>query len=205
MSEYNTDELKVSYGIGRQMGTQLSDKPFDGLDIESVIQGVRDAFQGKPDPINPAHMSMAYENIRGQLAEKEAERAKELAAEGEAFLAENARRDEVTVTETGLQYEILTEGDGEKPGPTSTVVTHYHGTLVDGTVFDSSVQRNEPATFPVNGVIPGWTEALQMMPIGSKWRLYIPHELAYGEQGAGGVIGPYATLIFDIELINIAA
>lgn len=124
-------------------------------------------------------------------------------AEGEAFLEENAKRDEVKVTDSGLQYEILTEGNGEIPTAENVVKTHYHGTLLDGTVFDSSVERGKPAEFPVNGVIKGWVEALQMMPVGSKWKLYIPYNLAYGERGAGGVIGPYETLIFEIELIEI--
>jgi FKBP-type peptidyl-prolyl cis-trans isomerase len=124
-------------------------------------------------------------------------------AEGEAFLEENAKRDEVTVTNSGLQYEILTEGNGEIPTAENVVKTHYHGTLLDGTVFDSSVDRGKPAEFPVNGVIKGWVEALQIMPVGSKWKLYIPYDLAYGERGAGGVIGPYETLIFEIELIEI--
>jgi len=124
-------------------------------------------------------------------------------AEGEAFLKENAKRDEVKVTESGLQYEILKAGNGKIPTAENVVKTHYHGTLLDGTVFDSSVERGKPAEFPVNGVIKGWVEALQMMPVGSKWKLYIPYNLAYGERGAGGVIGPYETLIFEIELIEI--
>jgi len=124
-------------------------------------------------------------------------------AEGEAFLKENAKRDEVKVTDSGLQYEILEVGEGEIPNAENVVKTHYHGTLLDGTVFDSSVERGKPAEFPVNGVIKGWVEALQMMPVGSKWKLYIPYDLAYGERGAGGVIGPYETLIFEIELIEI--
>ncbi|MBL4864900.1 MAG: FKBP-type peptidyl-prolyl cis-trans isomerase, partial [Pseudomonadales bacterium] len=123
----------------------------------------------------------------------------------EKFLIENAGRSEVTVTPSGLQYEILTAGDGEKPTISSTVRTHYHGTLIDGKVFDSSYDRGEPAEFPVNGVIGGWTEALLMMGIGSKWRLYVPHELAYGERGAGGDIGPYQALIFDVELLAIVS
>ncbi|MEA1874310.1 MAG: FKBP-type peptidyl-prolyl cis-trans isomerase [Bacteroidota bacterium] len=123
--------------------------------------------------------------------------------EGEAFLEKNAKRDEVTVTNSGLQYEILTEGNGEIPTAENVVKTHYHGTLLDGTVFDSSVERRKPAEFPVNGVIKGWVEALQMMPVGSKWKLYIPYDLAYGERGAGNAIGPYETLIFEIELIEI--
>ena len=136
---------------------------------------------------------------------KQAEKSKEMSAAGEAFLADNAKRDEVTVTASGMQYEVLVAGEGDKPVATSTVRTHYHGTLIDGTVFDSSVDRGEPAEFPVNGVIAGWTEALQMMAVGSKWRLYLPYQLAYGEQGAGGAIGPYATLIFDVELIDIVS
>ena len=129
-----------------------------------------------------------------------------MAAEGETVSGpENAEREEVTVTESGLQFEILTEGTGEKPAKTSTVRTHYHGTLIDGTVFDSSVERNDPAEFPVGGVIAGWTEALQMMSVGSKWRLYIPHNLAYGERGAGGAIKPYSALVFEVELLDIIA
>ncbi len=126
-----------------------------------------------------------------------------MAGDGEAYLAENAKRDEITVTASGLQYEILTEGNGDKPTASDTVRTHYHGTLIDGTVFDSSVDRGQPAEFPVNGVIAGWTEALQLMPKGSKWRLHIPYNLAYGERGAGGAIGPYAALVFDVELLDI--
>ena len=123
--------------------------------------------------------------------------------EGEVFLAENAKRPEVKTTASGLQYEILVKGDGPVPTKNNTVKTHYHGTLLDGTVFDSSVERGQPAKFPVSGVIKGWVEALQMMPVGSKWKLYIPYNLAYGERGAGGVIGPYETLIFEIELLEI--
>ena len=126
-----------------------------------------------------------------------------MAAEGEAYLTENSKREGITVTASGLQFEILTEGSGAKPSHTDTVRTHYHGTLIDGTVFDSSVQRGQPAEFPVSGVIAGWTEALQLMPAGSKWRLHIPYQLAYGEKGAGGAIGPYSALVFDVELLDI--
>ena len=123
--------------------------------------------------------------------------------DGAAFLADNGKREVVVTLPSGLQYEILAEGDGATPGPTSMVTTHYHGTLIDGTVFDSSVQRGRPASFPVNGVIAGWTEALQLMQVGDKWRLFLPPELAYGDRGAGGVIGPGATLIFEIELLEV--
>ena len=123
--------------------------------------------------------------------------------EGQAFMEQNGRREGVVTLPSGLQYEVLAEGDGATPGPTSMVTTHYHGTLIDGTVFDSSVQRNQPASFPVNGVIAGWTEALQLMQVGDKWRLVLPPDLAYGDRGAGGVIGPGATLVFEVELLEV--
>ena len=181
MSKYDTDELRVSYGIGRQMGGQLKDKPFDGLDIDAVMAGVKDAFTDAADPIDPQLMATAYQNIREVMAKNEAEKAKTMSAEGAKYLEENAKREEVQVTASGLQYEVLNEGTGDKPGASSTVRTHYHGTLIDGTVFDSSYERGEPAEFPVNGVIAGWTEALQLMSVGSKWRLHVPYNLAYGE------------------------
>jgi FKBP-type peptidyl-prolyl cis-trans isomerase FklB len=148
---------------------------------------------------------VAFNEIHQRMQSAKAEASKTVVAEGAAFLAENAKREDVTVTESGLQFEVLTAGEGEKPTAASTVRTHYHGTLIDGTVFDSSYERGQPAEFPVGGVIKGWTEALQMMPVGAKWRLYVPHDLAYGEQGAGAAIGPYTTLIFDVELLDILA
>jgi len=184
MSNFDSLEKQASYGIGRQMGDQLANAPFEGFDVESVLAGFSDAVNSKPLQVEDAQ-------------------AAELGADGQKFLDENAKRSEVTVLESGLQFEVLTEGTGEKPSASSTVRTHYHGTLTDGTVFDSSVDRGEPAEFPVNGVIAGWTEALQLMGTGSKWRLTIPYNLAYGERGAGGAIGPYATLVFDVELLEI--
>ena len=145
----------------------------------------------------------ATEWLNKTMEAKEAEKNKGLAAEGEAFLAENAKREGVFVTESGLQYEVVTMGEGEKPTAESTVKVHYHGTLIDGTVFDSSVQRGEPIEFPLNGVIKGWTEGLQLMPVGSKFILYIPYQLAYGERGAGELIAPYSALIFEVELLEI--
>ncbi len=206
MSKYNTPETRVSYGIGRQMGGQLLEQPFDGLSIEAVSQGLFDAFNQVADPISPADMESAYEVIRTAMSAKQAESEKDLAGEGEAFLAENAKREEVTVTASGLQYEVMTSGDasGTKPTATSNVTTHYHGMLINGQVFDSSVERGQPIDFPVNGVIGGWTEALQLMVPGDKWKLFIPHNLAYGAQGAGGAIGPYQALIFEVELIAVA-
>ena len=206
MSEkYTSVEQRVSYGIGRQMGEQLASNPFEGIDIAAVAAGLTDSLSGTPSVVEQDQLREAFEEINKRMQAQEAEKSTALAGDGEAFLAENSKRDEITVTESGLQYEVLTAGDGEKPVAASTVRTHYHGTLIDGTVFDSSVDRGEPAEFPVGGVISGWTEALQMMPVGSKWRLYLPYQLAYGERGAGGAIGPYASLIFDVELLEIIA
>lgn len=205
MSKYDTPELRVSYGIGRQMGGQLQEQPFEGLDIDAVTEGVLDAFNQVADPIPPMEMQKAYDAIREQMSKVHAEKEAELAAEGQSFLADNAKRDDVTVTASGLQYEVLASGDsnGTKPAVNSKVKVHYHGTLVSGDVFDSSVQRGEPIEFAVNGVIPGWTEALQLMVPGDKWKVYVPHNLAYGAQGAGNVIGPYQALIFEVELLDI--
>ncbi len=203
--KYPTLEDKVSYGIGRQMGKQLAGNPLDRVDIDAVAAGLRSAFNDEESEIPAEELKAAFEEMNELLQQRQAEEAKAFTAEGEKFLAENAARDEVTVTESGLQFEILADGDGEKPLAASTVRTHYHGTLIDGSVFDSSYDRGEPAEFPVNGVIAGWTEALQMMPVGSKWRLYVPHDLAYGEHGAGDRIAPYSTLVFDVELLDIVA
>ncbi|RJG51364.1 FKBP-type peptidyl-prolyl cis-trans isomerase [Motilimonas pumila] len=204
-NKFASTEAKVSYGIGRQLGEQLAANPFDGLVIEAVQEGVADAFGGQASQVDEQALGEAFQIIAAQIQEKQAEQAKELSKEGEAFLAENAKKDGVVVTESGLQYEVITQGTGEKPTAASTVRTHYHGQLIDGTVFDSSVQRGEPAEFPVNGVIAGWTEALQLMPVGSKYKLTIPYSLAYGERGAGGAIGPYSTLVFEVELLEIVA
>ena len=206
MSKYETIEERVSYGIGHQMGDQLSSNPIEGLSIDAVLAGLADSLNGAPGAVEHSALQEAFNEMHKRMQAQEAERAKELSAEGEKFLAENARRDEVTVTESGLQYEVLVAGDesGDKPGQTSTVKTHYHGMLLDGTVFDSSVERGEPIEFPVNGVIAGWTEALQLMTVSSRWKLYIPYNLAYGAQGAGGMIGPYATLVFEVELLAVS-
>lgn len=202
---YTTHEQRASYGIGRQMGDQLASNPFEGVDSQAVAQGLIDALENTESAVSPSDMEAAFGHIQKIMQAKDAEKAKTLGAEGLAFLTENAKKDGVIVTDSGLQYEILAEGSGEKPTAASTVRTHYHGTLTNGKVFDSSVDRGEPAEFPVNGVIAGWTEALQIMPVGSKWRLFIPSDLAYGERGAGGDIGPHASLIFELELIDIVS
>lgn len=207
MSEnsYTTAEQRVSYGIGRQMGDQLLRNPFDGIDSSAVAQGLIDSLEGKESSVSRPDLEQAFAEISQIMEAKSKEAAAELSQEGEAYLAENAKKDGVVVTASGLQYEVIQEGTGEKPVASSKVKTHYHGTLINGTVFDSSVDRGQPIEFAVGGVIPGWTEALQLMPVGSKWRLTIPYNLAYGEQGAGASIAPYSTLIFEVELLDIVA
>jgi FKBP-type peptidyl-prolyl cis-trans isomerase FklB len=200
---YTSVEERVSYGIGRQMGQQLLDNPFDGIANEAVAQGLLDALAGTAMTISNEDMQAAFEEINNRMQAKQAEQGKTLAVAGEAFLADNAKKDGIQITASGLQYEVITQGSGAVPTATSKVKTHYHGTLIDGTVFDSSVQRGQPIDFPVNGVIAGWTEALQLMPVGSKWRLFIPHNLAYGERGAGASIAPYSALVFEVELLEI--
>ena len=201
--KYTTIELRASYGVGRQMGEQIASNPFEGVDAEAVAHGVIDALTGKESCVPRAALEEAFRTIGTRMQEKQEQQAKAQAKVGETFLAENAKKAGVTVTASGLQYEILVVGTGEKPSAASRVKTHYHGTLIDGTVFDSSVARGEPIDFPVGGVIAGWTEALQLMPVGSKWRLYIPHQLAYGERGAGASIAPFSALIFEVELLGI--
>lgn len=203
MTDFNTTEERVSYGIGRQMGDQLAQGAFKEVSLASVIAGITDAMEGNPSAVPEAELSAAFQEIMARMEEEQKAASADVIAAGEKFLEENGQRLEVTVTESGLQYEVLTQGIGEKPSAESTVSCHYHGTLIDGTVFDSSVERGQPAEFPVSGVIAGWTEALQLMNVGSKYRLYVPSELAYGERGAGGAIGPYQTLVFDVELLAV--
>ncbi len=204
MSDFKTTEARASYGIGMQMGQQAHGA-FKGVELTALVAGLQDAFNGQAPQVDPNDINAAFQEIQQQLQAQQAADAEKFAAEGEAFLAENAKREEVTVLESGLQYEVIETGTGEIPTAASTVKTHYAGTLIDGKEFDSSYRRGQPAEFPVGGVIKGWTEALQLMPVGSKWKLYIPYALAYGAQGAGGDIGPYQALVFDIELLDIVA
>jgi FKBP-type peptidyl-prolyl cis-trans isomerase FklB len=200
--DLSTTDEKASYGIGLQMGQQLKGV-FSTVSLQAALAGVEDAFHGRAERISPDEINQAFEAIQQQIKVEKAEQSKNAAAVGTAFLAENAKREGVVVTESGLQYEVMQQGSGAIPTARSTVRTHYRGTLLDGTEFDSSYRRNDPTEFPVNGVIAGWTEALQKMPVGSKWKLFIPHNLAYGERGAGADIGPFQALIFEIELLDI--
>lgn len=204
MSEVNlsTDESRVSYGIGRQLGDQLRDNPPPGVSLDAVVAGLRDAFAGQASRVSSEELNASFRVIREIMQAEAAAKAEVAAGAGRSYLIDNAKRDGVTVLESGLQYEVLVAGEGAKPSREDHVRTHYHGTLIDGTVFDSSYERGEPAEFPVGGVIAGWVEALQLMNTGSKWRLHVPSELAYGGQAVGS-IPPHSVLLFDVELLDI--
>ncbi|MFF7706101.1 FKBP-type peptidyl-prolyl cis-trans isomerase [Pseudomonas sp. NPDC007930] len=204
MSELNlsTDEARVSYGIGRQLGDQIRDNPPPGVSLDAIVAGLRDAFGGEPSRVGAEELNASFRVIRERMQAEQQAQAEAAAGEGRAFLAENAKREGVTTLASGLQFEVITAGDGAKPTRESSVRTHYHGTLIDGSVFDSSYDRGQPAEFPVGGVIAGWTEALQLMNTGSKWRLFVPSELAYGAQGVGS-IPPHSALVFEVELLAI--
>lgn len=201
-TELSTDEGRVSYGIGRQLGDQLRDNPPPGASLEAIVAGLRDAFNNVPSQVSSEQLNASFRVIREVMQAEAAAKAEAAAAAGQDYLAENAKRDGVTVLASGLQYEVLVAGEGAKPSADDQVRTHYHGTLIDGSVFDSSYDRGQPAEFPVGGVIPGWVEALQLMATGSKWRLHVPSELAYGAQAVGS-IPPHSVLVFDVELLDI--
>lgn len=202
----DTEIKKASYGVGVKYGEGLQ-RDLNDLDLPSFMQGLSDAFEQKPLALEAEQINQAVTGYQQRkMAEQNAvqqEAAQKNLASGNAFLKENKDRKGIKVEKSGLQYEVLRAGDGEIPNEKDKVKVHYHGTLIDGTVFDSSVDRGEPIVFPVNGVIKGWTEALQLMKKGAKWKLYIPSDLAYGERGTRGIIGPNATLIFEVELIDI--
>ncbi len=191
----------LSYSFGVSFGHNLKQSNFEGLNIEAMAQGLRDVYSG--DGEVTMTREEAEQNIQQHFMKVQEEQRAAKSGEAKKFLENNAKEANVQVLPSGLQYIVLKEGSGDVPKITDRVTTHYHGTLVDGTVFDSSYERGEPATFAVNQVIPGWTEALQLMTVGSKWKLFIPSELAYGDRGAGNIIGPGETLIFDVELLAI--
>lgn len=202
----NKEFDKLSYALGLNVGLSYQQSGITKLDIQDFADGVAAIFNGVAPRITMdearQEVNRLAEEIQRKHKEQEAQMAEINKKSGDSFLRENGKRVEVKTTPTGLQYEIIQEGNGPKPTATDQVEVHYTGKLLDGTVFDSSVERGEPITFPVSGVIPGWVEALQMMSAGSKWRLFIPSELAYGAQGAGP-IGPNQTLIFDVELLKV--
>ena len=203
-----TELESLSYALGLSMGNNFKSSGIEEMNIKEFAEGVAAVFEGTKPKMSYDEAKNVIREFFTALEEKQNAAAAKMGevnkAAGEAFLAENAKRPEVKTTESGLQYEVIKEGNGDKPAASDTVVVHYTGTLIDGTVFDSSVERGTPATFGVTQVIPGWVEALQLMQVGAKWRLYIPSDLAYGPRGAGGAIGPNSTLIFDVELLQIA-
>ena len=191
---------KISYALGLSMGQNFQSSGIQSLNVEDFGRALKAVYDGEKPEISYDEAKEVINTFFEQLQNQAQSANKEV---GEAFLKENAKKDGVITLPSGLQYEILKTGDGKKPSATDQVKCHYHGTLIDGRVFDSSVQRNQPAVFGVNQVIQGWVEALQLMPIGSLWKLYIPSHLAYGERGAGELIGPNTALIFDVELLEI--
>ena len=204
--ELKTQKDKISYVVGLDMGNSLKKNMID-VNPEIVAQGLKDALSGEKPLMSEQEMKETIIALQKDLQAKQQELTRALAEknkkEGETFLAENKKKQGVITMPSGLQYKILANGKGKSPKATDTVTVNYKGTLIDGTEFDSSYKRGQPSTFVVNGVIPGWTEALQLMKEGSKWQLFIPSNLAYGERGAGGAIGPNAVLIFEVELISI--
>ena len=201
--KFNFDEAneleKVSYSIGINVATSIKSEGLDSINSFYISKGFQDVFENKDLAIN---IEESNKVIGEYFNKKQDVKNQRLAIDSKIFLEQNKQKDGVMTTESGLQYLILSEGKGNNPTLNDNVTVHYHGTLIDGTIFDSSVDRKQPATFPLDGVIPGWQEALQMMSVGSKWKIFIPSELAYGESGAG-VIGPNSTLIFEVELFSI--
>ncbi|MDD2317591.1 MAG: FKBP-type peptidyl-prolyl cis-trans isomerase [Desulfobacterales bacterium] len=205
-AELSSPKDKVSYGIGMNIGRNFSQQEFD-VNPDILAQGIKDVLAGGQTLMTEEEARTTLMNFQQEMAAKQQAKLKELAEKnrlaGEAFMAENARKEGVVTLPSGLQYKVLVEGTGKTPGQDDTVTVNYRGTLIDGKEFDSSYKRGEPATFPIEGVIPGWTEALQLMKEGAKWQLFIPSALAYGESGAGPDITPNSSLIFEVELISI--
>ena len=201
-----SEQHKISYSLGYNIGRDFSQKQLD-VDPDVLMRGMKDALSGSTTALSEDEMRQAMMDLQKKMMALQQQQVKQMAGTneqaGKAFLAENRQKDGVKTTMSGLQYKVISKGTGKKPGRDNKVTVHYRGRLLDGTEFDSSYKRDKPATFQVGGVIPGWTEGLQMMKEGAKWQLFIPGKLAYGEKGAGPMIGPNSTLIFDVELISI--
>jgi FKBP-type peptidyl-prolyl cis-trans isomerase FklB len=196
----NNEIDSVSYSLGVNIGENIKTQ-FPDIDIMNFEAAIKDVLDDSKEPTVSG--ADAQKKIQEYFSKQQAKASESVVEEGRKFLATNSKKENIFTLESGLQYEVIKAGEGAKPSLNDQVTTHYHGTLIDGTVFDSSVERGQPASFPVNGVIKGWTEALQLMNVGSKWRLFVPYDLAYGERGAGPQIGPFTTLIFEVELISI--
>ncbi len=201
-----TDQEKTSYSIGLNIGMNLHEQEVK-VDVGALTKGIQDGLADTKPALSEAEIRTVLTNLQKEVTDRQLAKRKTMAdknlKDAEAFLDQNKAKDGVVTLPSGLQYKVITEGKGPKPLATDTVVTHYKGTFLDGKQFDSSYDRGEPASFTVNGVIPGWTEALQLMPVGSKWQLFVPPKLAYGENGFQSVIPPNAALLFDIELVSI--
>lgn len=197
---FTSEKDLFSYSLGINIAESLIKQGLNEVTIEALQKGLEDLLSGKDLQVDPADAGQILNDYFQKL---QAQKFEKNVSEGIEFLKANSSKPGVVTLPSGLQYKILKEGNGPKPKATDKVTTHYHGTLINGTVFDSSVERGQPATFPVNGVISGWIEALQLMPVGSKWQLFIPSELAYGSRGASELIGPNTTLVFEVELISI--
>ena len=195
-----TELDSVSYSLGVNIGENIK-KQFENINLDNFEAGIKDVLEKELETKISDNQAQAI--INSYFSKKQKKESESMIEEGANYLQENAKKEGVTTLPSGLQYEVINDGTGPMPTIEDNVTTHYHGTLIDGTVFDSSVDRGEPASFPVGGVIKGWTEALQLMSVGSKWKLHVPYDLAYGERGAGAQIGPYSTLIFEVELISI--
>jgi FKBP-type peptidyl-prolyl cis-trans isomerase len=204
--QLNSFTEKISYVLGQEIGNSFKEAPLE-INFDIFMQGVNDSLKGRTSPLDEEETNQIKQEFSRQVQEsRQKQRAalsKKNLEEGQAFLAENKNKEGVITTDSGLQYKVLVKGDGPKPAQNDRVTVHYSGTLLDGTEFDSSYKRGKPATFQVNGVIRGWTEALQLMNVGSKYRLYVPSDLAYGQRGAGRKIGPNTMLMFDVELLSI--
>lgn len=204
--EFKNDAEKFGYGLAMNMAAHILKMPIE-LDKEVMIEAITSLLRGNQPEMSQEDYQKTMQQFQAAMEEKANAEAQKASAEngekGKAFLAENAKKDGVKVTASGLQYEVIKEGSGKKPAATDVVSVHYEGTLINGQVFDSSIRRGQPAEFPLNRVIPGWTEGVQLMSVGSKYRFVIPANLAYGEHGAGGMIGPNETLIFEVELLSI--
>jgi FKBP-type peptidyl-prolyl cis-trans isomerase FkpA/FKBP-type peptidyl-prolyl cis-trans isomerase FklB len=195
----NTDADRFSYGLGMIIGERVL-KQYGDVDYNLLLEGIKAQHKDQPTLIS---LEQATQELTSHMQKEFSAKAEANKAKGEAYLQENAKKEGVQVTDSGLQYSVITQGDGPKPKETDQVTVNYRGTLIDGTEFDSSYARGEPATFGLNQVIPGWTEGVQLMNVGSKYQFVIPHTLGYGERGAGGAIGPFETLIFEVELLDI--
>jgi FKBP-type peptidyl-prolyl cis-trans isomerase len=201
-----TQKDKISYCIGATVGKNMKQQGVD-IDVETLLKGMRDGVTGQKLLMTDEEIQTTMVAFDAEFRAKKTKAANSAAADnkkvGDAYLAENKTKKGVVTLPSGLQYSVIKMGTGKKPTDTDSVECHYKGTLIDGTEFDSSYKRGQPTTFPVSGVIPGWTEALKLMPVGSKWQLFVPSQLAYGERGMGGAIGPNSTLIFEVELLGI--